>query len=119
MDSKTLKRAIAYAGLTKAEMAGRMGVSAQNIQNKMARGTLREADYRAIAKAMGAAYVTYFLFPDGTTITPEADEKAELETAKAGNIQIDQADDHTAAQLKEMADRIYEALGSRKAKQNE
>lgn len=89
MDSKTLKKAIAYAGLTKADLARRLGTTPQSLQNKMGRETLKEDDYKRIATLLGAQYVSYFVFPDGTQIAPETTLKQGETGSQAGQKQIE------------------------------
>lgn len=50
------------------ELAGKLGMSRQNLSNKMARDNFTEADTREIAAALGCEVVTEFRFADGTVI---------------------------------------------------
>lgn len=63
-----INMATAYAKISQAEVARRMGISPANLNLKVKRKTLKPADLGKIATALGAEYRSYFEFPDGTRI---------------------------------------------------
>ena len=72
MPTETLEQkinmAIAYKGISQAELARRVGVTPQNFNKKAKRGTFAPNELVSIAEAMGAAYRFGFVFPDGKEI---------------------------------------------------
>jgi transcriptional regulator with XRE-family HTH domain len=63
-----IKAATAYQGITQGELARAIGMTPQNFNKKLKRETFSPDELTAIAAALGASYVTYFEFPDGTKI---------------------------------------------------
>lgn len=63
---KKLKLAEAYAGITEAELARRIGCSPQALNNRIKTGRFTSDEMKRIAQALGADYVYGFQFPDGT-----------------------------------------------------
>ena len=51
-----------------AQLAEKMGISRQNLSNKMSRDNFTEQDAKQIAVALGTEFNTIFRFPDGTEI---------------------------------------------------
>jgi len=51
-----------------AQLAEKMGISRQNLSNKMSRDNFTEQDARQIAVALGTEFNTIFRYPDGTEI---------------------------------------------------
>ena len=51
-----------------AEIARLIGMTPSNIYKKIRRNTLKSGDLSRIAKALGAEFVFYFSFPNGTKI---------------------------------------------------
>lgn len=69
MDVKTMvSMAAAYRGTSQAQLARDLGTTPANLSKKLGRNTLTKEDLEQIAEAMGAKYVCYFEFPDGTKI---------------------------------------------------
>lgn len=66
--SKKIKMAEAYASVKEAELARRIGTSAQAFGQRMKTGKFSSADLDKIAEALGAEFVCYFKFPDGTEV---------------------------------------------------
>lgn len=60
--------ALAYKGLSKAELARRVGQTPQNFSKKLKRETLTNDELSKIAEVLGGNYVFGFEFPDGTKI---------------------------------------------------
>ena len=65
---KKIKMAETYSEVTEAELSRRLGTSAQAFGQRMKTGKFSSADLEAIAAALGAEFVCYFKFPDGTQI---------------------------------------------------
>ena len=66
--SKKIKLAEAYAGMKEAELSRKLGTSSQAFGQRMKTGKFTSAELENIAEALGAEYVCYFKFPDGTRI---------------------------------------------------
>ncbi len=54
--------------ISEAELARRIGTSPSAFNQRMKTGKFTSAELEAIAKALGAEYVCFFRFPDGTEI---------------------------------------------------
>ena len=66
MDSKTIKAILAYGGVSQAAVARAVGIAPQSFGDKVARGTLSDAELTKIAELTGAEYIpATFVFPDG------------------------------------------------------
>ena len=65
MEEKQIRVALAYAGLSQAEAARRMGVTPSWLQKKLARCTWTDDELERLASAIGARYTARFDFPDG------------------------------------------------------
>ena len=69
MDISTkIKLAETYAKMCEAELARKMGTTSQAFGQRIKTGKFSSADLDAIASALGAEFVCYFKFPDGTEI---------------------------------------------------
>ena len=69
MDISTkIKLAETYAKMSEAELARKMGPTSQAFGQRIKTGKFSSADLDAIASALGAEFVCYFKFPDGTEI---------------------------------------------------
>ncbi|MBE6246857.1 MAG: XRE family transcriptional regulator [Bacteroidales bacterium] len=66
--SKKIKMAETYANISEAELARRLGSSSQAFGQRLKTGKYTSAELGKIADALGAKYVCYFEFPDGTKI---------------------------------------------------
>jgi DNA-binding XRE family transcriptional regulator len=63
-----INMAVAYKGISQAELARRVGETPQNFNKKAKRGTFKPNEMDTIAKALGATYRFGFVFPDGKEI---------------------------------------------------
>lgn len=69
MDIPTkIKMAETYAKVSEAELSRRIGTTSQAFGQRIKTGKFTSADLDAIATALGAEFVCYFKFPDGTEI---------------------------------------------------
>ena len=69
MDISTkIKLAETYAKMSEAELASRIGTTSQALGQRIKTGKFSSSDLDAIADALGAEFVCYFKFPDGTEI---------------------------------------------------
>ena len=69
MDIPTkIKLAETYAGIKEAELARRLETSSQAFGQRLKTGRFSSADLNKIADSLGAKFVCYFEFPDGTKI---------------------------------------------------
>lgn len=66
--SKKIKLAEAYADISEAELARRIGTTSQAFSQRMKTGKFSSADLDKIAKALGAEFICSFTFPDGTSV---------------------------------------------------
>ena len=65
MREKQIRVALAYAGLSQAEAARRMGVTPSWFQKKLTRCTWTDEELERLASAIGARYTARLDFPDG------------------------------------------------------
>jgi len=63
-----LKMALAYAGISQAELARQLNTSSSNFNQKIKRNTLTKEELEQIAVILHAAWRAEFVFPDGTII---------------------------------------------------
>lgn len=63
-----VKMALAYLGISEAELARRIGTTPQAFHQRMKTGKLSDDDRSKIAEALGCQLVTELRFPDGTVI---------------------------------------------------
>jgi transcriptional regulator with XRE-family HTH domain len=63
-----IKTAAAYKGISQAELARRIGMTASNFNQKLKRGTFNEEEIKLVADALGATFEAAFVFPDGMKI---------------------------------------------------
>lgn len=66
--TKKIKLAETYAGISEAELARRLGTTAQAFGQRMKTGKFSSADLERIAAALGAKFSCSFTFTDGTEI---------------------------------------------------
>ena len=60
-----IKTALAYAGISQAELARRLGTTASNLNQKLKRNTITYEEMIKIGEAIGAEWKAEFVFPDG------------------------------------------------------
>lgn len=65
---KKVKMAAQYSDLSLSELSRRIGTSSQNLFQRLKVGKFSASELEQIAEGMGAKYVYYFEFPDGTKI---------------------------------------------------
>lgn len=63
-----IKMALAYKGMTQAELARQLNISPQLLNKRLKTGKFTTEELEAIAQAMGAQYTFGFVFEDGTEI---------------------------------------------------
>ena len=63
-----LKMALAYLGMSQAELARKIGTTPSNLNQKVKRNTLTNEELEQIALALGALWRAEFVFEDGTVI---------------------------------------------------
>lgn len=66
--TQRLSMAIAYKGITQAEIARKLGLSPSNFGQRLKRGNFSVAELEKIAEAMGAEFLCAFRFEDGTKV---------------------------------------------------
>lgn len=67
-NSKKIKLALAYAGMSESELARRLGTSPQAFNQRMKTDKFSCEEMERIGVAVGAEYSAKFSFPDGTEI---------------------------------------------------
>jgi len=63
-----IKMALAFKGISQAELARRIGTTPQNFNIKLKKNTLTNKDLEQIAAALGGIWRAEFVFDDGTVI---------------------------------------------------
>ena len=63
-----INMALAYVGISQAELARRMGTTPSNLNQKVKRNTLTKEELEQIASALGAEYICKFRWPDGQEV---------------------------------------------------
>lgn len=66
--SQKIKMALAYKGMSEADLARAVGSSPQAFNQRMKTGKFSSDEMNKIAKALGADYYFGFQFPDGTKV---------------------------------------------------
>ena len=66
--SKKIRLALAYLGISQAELARRVGATPQAFNQRMKAGKLSDDDMNKIAGELGCEIAVEFRFPDGTTL---------------------------------------------------
>lgn len=66
--SQKIKMALAYKGMSEAELARSIGTSPQAFNQRMKTGKFSSDEMNKIAQALGAEYYFGFQFPDGTKV---------------------------------------------------
>lgn len=65
---QAVEMGIAYAGISKAELARRLNLSPQYFHKRLVAGRFTVEEWEAIAKALGAELRLGFVFPDGKEV---------------------------------------------------
>jgi transcriptional regulator len=65
---KMINMALAYKGMSQAELARNLGTTSSNFNQKVKRDTFSREELEKIAVVLGGEYKSCFLFPDGTKI---------------------------------------------------
>ena len=63
-----INMAIAYKGISQAELARKVNITPANFNKRLKVGKFSQEELERIAKALGGSYVFGFEFPDGTKI---------------------------------------------------
>lgn len=66
--SQKIKMALAYKGMSEADLARAVGSSPQAFNQRMKTGKFSSEEMDKIANALGAEYYFGFQFPDGTNV---------------------------------------------------
>ena len=66
--AQKIKMAIAFAGISEAELARKIGTSPQAFNQRMKTDKFTSEELEQIAEALGGVYSFGFEFPDGTKI---------------------------------------------------
>lgn len=68
MDKEKLKKVLAYGGANQSQIAERIGITRGAFHNRLDKMRFSYDELQIIAESVGAKYVEYFEFPDGTRI---------------------------------------------------
>ena len=63
-----VKASCELADISLTELANKLGMSQQNFSKRLKTGKFTQDELERIAKALGATYVSAFVFPNGTRI---------------------------------------------------
>ena len=63
-----IEAACAYAGITKKDIAKKMGVTPSAFNQRLKTGKFSDDDFKLMSDVMGAEYISFFKFPDGKEI---------------------------------------------------
>ena len=63
-----INMALAYRGMSQAELARKIGTTPSNLNKKVKRDTLTREEMEKIARALGGSWRAEFVFNDGTVI---------------------------------------------------
>lgn len=66
--TQRINMAIAYKGVTQAEIARKLGLSPSNFGQRIKRGNFSVAELEKIAEALDAEFLCAFRFEDGTKV---------------------------------------------------
>ena len=65
-NQQRIKLALAYANISEAELARRIGTTSSAFNQRMHRNAFSEDDLNTICQALGAEYISKIKFQDGT-----------------------------------------------------
>ena len=63
-----INMALAYRGMSQAELARKIGTTPSNLNKKVKRDTLTKEEMEQIARALGGSWRAEFVFENGTVI---------------------------------------------------
>ena len=63
-----INMALAYKGMSQAELARKIGTTPSNLNRKVKRDTLTKEEMEKIARALGGSWRAEFVFENGTVI---------------------------------------------------
>lgn len=63
-----INMALAYRGMSQAELARKIGTTPSNLNKKVKRDTLTKEEMEQIARALGGSWRAEFIFENGTII---------------------------------------------------
>ena len=63
-----INMALAYKGMSQAELARKIGTTPSNLNKKVKRDTLTKAEMEKIARVLGGSWRAEFVFENGTVI---------------------------------------------------
>lgn len=63
-----INMALAYKGISQAELARKIGTTPANLNKKVKRNTLTKEEMEQIARALGGSWQAEFVFENGTVI---------------------------------------------------
>lgn len=63
-----INMALAYKGMSQAELARKIGTTPSNLNRKVKRNTLTKEEMEKIARALGGSWRAEFVFENGTVI---------------------------------------------------
>ena len=63
-----IEAACAYAGITKKDIANKMGVTPSAFNQRLKTGKFSDDDFKLMSDVIGAEYISFFKFPDGKEI---------------------------------------------------
>lgn len=63
-----INMALAYRGMSQAELARKIGTTPSNLNKKVKRDTLTKEEMEKIARALGGSWRAEFVFENGTVI---------------------------------------------------
>lgn len=66
--AQKINMALAYKGMSQAELARKIGTTPSNLNKKVKRDTLTKEEMEQIAHALGGSWRAEFVFNDGTII---------------------------------------------------
>ena len=66
--AQKINMALAYKGISQAELARRIGTTPSNLNRKVKRNTLTKEEMEQIAKSLGGSWRAEFVFENGTVI---------------------------------------------------
>jgi len=60
-----IELACTYAGISKAELARRLGSNINAFSQRLKTGKFSDDDFKKMSEALGCNYISFFQFPDG------------------------------------------------------